>query len=191
MRLERHLTFPFLLGLICAAAPLAAQMPAGSTGVCKDGTYTSAKTKSGACSKHGGVKTWLAESAAATKAGGAPEAAPPPKLATAAKPAGATGSCGDGSFTTAANKRGACSKHGGVKEWFGAVAAAPAPKAAAPAPAPAPTSAPASKAAPIAGAPAAATALCNDGTYSESQHRSGTCSKHKGVKQWLKEIPPR
>jgi hypothetical protein len=43
--------------------------------------------------------------------------------------------------------------------------------------------------APIPGAPATATALCNDGTYSSSQHRSGSCSGHKGVKQWLKVIP--
>jgi hypothetical protein len=34
-------------------------------------------------------------------------------------------------------------------------------------------------------APAGATAKCNDGTYSSSQHRQGTCSGHKGVAQWL------
>jgi hypothetical protein len=33
--------------------------------------------------------------------------------------------------------------------------------------------------------PAGATAQCNDGTYSFSQHRSGTCSGHGGVRQWL------
>lgn len=33
--------------------------------------------------------------------------------------------------------------------------------------------------------PAGATAQCNDGTYSYSQHRSGTCSHHGGVAQWL------
>lgn len=33
--------------------------------------------------------------------------------------------------------------------------------------------------------PAGATAQCNDGTYSFSQHRSGTCSHHGGVKRWL------
>jgi Protein of unknown function (DUF3761) len=33
--------------------------------------------------------------------------------------------------------------------------------------------------------PAGATAECNDGTYSYSQHRSGTCSHHGGVKRWL------
>ncbi len=33
--------------------------------------------------------------------------------------------------------------------------------------------------------PAGATAQCNDGTYSFSQHRSGTCSHHGGVRRWL------
>ena len=30
-----------------------------------------------------------------------------------------------------------------------------------------------------------ATARCKDGTYSHSQHRSGTCSGHGGVAEWL------
>lgn len=34
-------------------------------------------------------------------------------------------------------------------------------------------------------APAGATAQCKDGTYSFSQHRSGTCSHHGGVATWL------
>lgn len=34
-------------------------------------------------------------------------------------------------------------------------------------------------------APAGATAKCYDGTYSFSQHRSGTCSHHGGVQEWL------
>jgi len=35
------------------------------------------------------------------------------------------------------------------------------------------------------GVPVGATAQCRDGTYSFSQHRSGTCSHHGGVMQWL------
>ena len=35
------------------------------------------------------------------------------------------------------------------------------------------------------GAPAGASAVCRDGTYSFSQHRSGTCSHHGGVARWL------
>ena len=51
---------------------------------------------------------------------------------------------------------------------------------------PAPTatqSAPPQNTAPA--APAGATAICNDGTYSYSQHHSGTCSHHGGVREWL------
>jgi Protein of unknown function (DUF3761) len=36
-----------------------------------------------------------------------------------------------------------------------------------------------------AGPPAGATAQCNDGSYSFSKHRSGTCSHHGGVRRWL------
>ena len=201
MRHARLTVLWLSFGLLFVGSSLAAQAPAGSTGVCSDGSYTSAKTKSGACSGHGGVKTWMG--AAAPAPAPAPKAAPAPKPAPApkviAKPANATGSCVDGSYSMAKNKSGACSGHGGVKEWYAAAAtpAAAAPRPAAPPPAPtpkaaaapAPTSAPSPKVAPIPGAPAAATALCNDGTYSESQHRSGTCSNHKGVKQWLKSIP--
>ncbi|WP_284744303.1 DUF3761 domain-containing protein [Amycolatopsis sp. RTGN1] len=33
--------------------------------------------------------------------------------------------------------------------------------------------------------PSGATAICKDGSYSYSQHRSGTCSGHGGVRTWL------
>jgi hypothetical protein len=35
-------------------------------------------------------------------------------------------------------------------------------------------------------APAGATAKCRDGTYSFSQHASGTCSRHGGVAVWIR-----
>jgi hypothetical protein len=37
----------------------------------------------------------------------------------------------------------------------------------------------------LASPPPGATALCRDGTYSFSRHRSGTCSHHGGVAKWL------
>ena len=60
-----------------------AQAPSGSTGECKDGTYTSAASKRGACSGHGGVKDWY-ESAAPAKAPAASTTAPPKSTAGAA-----------------------------------------------------------------------------------------------------------
>jgi Protein of unknown function (DUF3761) len=44
-----------------AVALTAQDRPANATGECKDGTFTAAATKSGACSDHGGLKTWFAE----------------------------------------------------------------------------------------------------------------------------------
>ena len=38
-------------------------------------------------------------------------------------------------------------------------------------------------------APTGATALCRDGSYSFSQHRSGTCSYHGGVARWINPPP--
>jgi hypothetical protein len=130
--------------------------------------------------------TRLAASAALALLIGAPA-----WLGAQAAPAGATFKCTDGTYSTAATPRGACSRHGGIAETLsGAAPAAAAPAAPAPAAAAAPRApAPAAAAAPTGAAPANATALCKDGTYSMSQHRSGTCSRHGGVERWLRQPP--
>jgi hypothetical protein len=68
-------------GFAQTTAPAAA--PAGSTGLCKDGSYFSGDTKKGACSKHGGVKDWYGKAAAPAAA--APAAAAPAAPASAMK----------------------------------------------------------------------------------------------------------
>ena len=73
---------------LLAAQVAVAQAPAGSTGQCKDGTYTTAASKQGACRGHQGVKEWFAASAAPA-AKSAPAAAPAQAPAAAAAPAAA------------------------------------------------------------------------------------------------------
>lgn len=149
--LPAALALPFALAFAFAAhAQVPSGAPAGTTGLCKDGSYTSADAKRGACRGHKGVKEWYAADAAATKTDAAEtrasrRASSASTTAAAAPtstamPAGSTGLCRDGSYTDADSKKGACRGHKGVKEWYGASAAAT--------PAAAKTAAPATPAAP-------------------------------------------
>lgn len=81
----------FAIGLLAVQVAIA-QAPAGATGQCKDGTYTTAASKSGACHGHQGIKEWFATSAPAAAASSAKSTAAAAPAAAAAAPAAAASS---------------------------------------------------------------------------------------------------
>jgi hypothetical protein len=74
-----------MIALQAGVAQVPAGAPAGTTGLCNDGSYWTGVSKSGACRGHKGVKTWYAAAAAAPTPAATPAPAAP---APAAAPAG-------------------------------------------------------------------------------------------------------
>jgi hypothetical protein len=119
------------------AAKAVARTTAGAqvTTICADGT-TSNSTGRGTCSGHGGARGAEATSKTTGAPIPAPSTAAAPRASTSARartsrstasgsgasednnPAGAIARCKDGLYSHSHNRRGACSRHGGVATWL-------------------------------------------------------------------------
>jgi hypothetical protein len=112
-------------------------------------------------------------------------------------PVGATALCTDGSYSHAKSEKGACSSHGGIKNWYATSQPATGKAAAAkPELAPMRSSKPKASTAPDANSTAAAapmpgvSAVCKDGSNYYGESRKGACSGHSGVKSWYGKTAP-
>jgi hypothetical protein len=162
-----------------ATQPAAQTRPTDATGQCKDGTYTVAKSKSGACSGHGGVTTWFADAKNDTKAAAKATKDESKTAAKATKDETKTEAKAAKKETKdAAKSAGAAAKDTGKASGTAAKGVTKSTAAA--------TKDATKTIAKPGDAPADATARCKDGTYSHAKQHSGACSRHGGVAEWYK-----
>jgi hypothetical protein len=86
-RIRCLVIFVGLLAVQAAVSQAPTGAPTNATGLCKDGSYSTAATKQGACRGHQGVKEWYAAPATSGKSAAGSSATPTP--ATTAAPASA------------------------------------------------------------------------------------------------------
>ena len=181
MRTIRYWTFGTCLAVAVGASTLLAQTkPANATAQCKDGTYSTAKSKQGACSGHGGIQTWYADEKGGVKADAkaagksTKDAAASAGKATAGA-AKVVGEDTEKAGKATANAAGAAAK----KTEEGAKTAGKATANAAGATANALKPKPSDAAADVTG-------KCKDGSYTKATQHRGACSSHGGVAEWYK-----
>ena len=125
MYLRQTMALTSVAVIVAFAGSAIAQAPTGSTGECKDGSYTTHATKRGACSGHGGVKDWFDTKKAAGSQANMPATPPSPStdkttVNSAAKSSGmpTTAAAGGGEgkvWVNASSKTYHCS----TDKWYG------------------------------------------------------------------------